>query len=68
MGLIWMKPHDDLLPGVTLRNQLGVETYWKILLTPNIWVTPGIQFIHHPSLNPTVDNLAIPLFKFRVAY
>ena len=72
VGLIWMQPHDDLfddlVPGVALRDQLGLETYWKILLTPNLWVTPGIQFIHHPSLNPTVDNLVIPLLKFRVAY
>ncbi len=63
MGLVWMKPHR-----VTLRDQLGLEAYWKILLTPNIWVTPGIQFIHHPSLNPTADNLVIAHIRFRVAF
>jgi len=64
MGMIWMKPHD-VLPS---RNQLGFEAYWKILFTPNAWVTPGIQFIHHPSLNPTVENLAIPQIKFSAAF
>ncbi len=68
MGMIWMKSFDDLVPGVSLRNQFGLEAYWKILLTPNLWVTPGIQYIHHPSLNPGDDNLFIPHIKFRVAF
>ncbi len=68
MGMIWMQPHRDLLPGVTLRNQTGFEAYWRILLTPNLWITPGIQVVFDPSANPDVDVVAIPHIKFRVAY
>ncbi len=67
-GLMWVKPHRDLVPGVKLRNQYGFETYWKILLTPNLWITPGIQFVFDPFLNPDTDSIVIPHLKFRLAY
>jgi hypothetical protein len=71
-GLMWMKPHSDLVsdlvPDLDLRNQYGFEGYWKILLTPNLWITPGIQVVFDPSLNPTTDEIIVPHFKFRVAY
>lgn len=67
LGFMWMKPHPDFLGG-NLRDQYGVETYWKILLTQNLWITPGIQVVFDPSLNPTTDVIVIPHFKFRVAF
>jgi hypothetical protein len=67
-GLIWFKPLPDLIPDVKLRNQTGFEAYWKILLTPNLWITPGFQFLWNPALNPTVDRVFIPHLKFRLAY
>jgi hypothetical protein len=67
-GLIWFEPLPDLAPEFNLRNQTGFEAYWKILLTPNLWITPGFQFLWNPSLNPTEDRIFIPHFKFRLAY
>ena len=66
-GLIWLQPHADL-GGMELRNQTGFEAYWKVLLTPNLWVTPGFQFVWNPALNPAADRYFIPHFKFRLAY
>lgn len=66
-GLIWFEPRD-LVPGFELRNQTGFEAYWKILLTPNLWITPGFQFLWNSSLNPTEDRVFIPHIKFRLAY
>ncbi len=68
MGLIWFEPLPDLLPGTELRNQTGFEAYWKVLLTPNLWITPGFQFLWNPSLNPAADRVFIPHIKFRLAY
>ena len=68
-GFMWMQTHDDLTIGpavIDAQNQYGLETYWKILLTPNMWVTPGIQVVFDPAFNPTEDAIVIPHIKFRI--
>ena len=57
----------NLLPGAFAmpRDQYGIDLYWKLLATPNLWVTPGVQFIFDPSLNPTTDHLTVLGFKVR---
>ncbi len=67
-GLIWLDPFPDLLPGIEVSSQTGFEAYWKILLTPNLWITPGFQFLWNPSLNPAADRVFIPHLKFRLAF
>jgi hypothetical protein len=67
IGGMWTQPFDDLLPGISLRNQYGVQSYWNIAVTPNSTMTPAIQLIVNPSFNPTVDFLAIPSLTFRIA-
>ena len=37
------------------------------LLTQNIWITPGLQFVVDPARNFENDFIAIPHLKFRVA-
>jgi hypothetical protein len=39
-GLIWFEPLPDLVTDFNLRNQTGFEAYWKMLLTPNLSITP----------------------------
>ncbi len=64
---MWSLPFKNILPGSGQRAQYGMETYWNIALTPNSTVTPGIQLIFNPSFNPTVNFIAVPDVKFRVA-
>jgi len=66
LGLLYMDPINEIF-GDDARNQYGTELYWRILLTPHIWVTPGLQLVIHPSLNPEADLVVIPQIKFRVA-
>ena len=66
LGLLYMDPIDELF-GDDARNQYGTEVYWRILLSPHIWVTPGLQTVIHPTLNPDADIVWIPHVKFRVA-
>ena len=66
IGFLYMNPIDEIF-GADARNQMGIETYWRILLTRNIWVTPGMQFVFNPTLNPEDDFVAIPHIKFRIA-
>jgi len=70
VGMAWMGALEDLsLPGLgELKNQTGGEVYWKLLLTPDLWITPGMQFVWNPALNPDADFVAIPQIKFRLFF
>lgn len=57
----WAQPIDG-----DLRNQMGIESYWKILLGSDLWVTPGIQLIWNPSSNLNTDFLSIIQIKGRL--
>ncbi len=62
-GTTWMKPLDE-----TLRDQFGTSGYWKLLLTADLWLTPGVQLIWNPSLNPDADFVAVGEVKFRLFF
>ena len=57
----WAQPIDK-----TLRNQVGIETYWKLLLGSDLWITPGIQFIWNPTYNLNTDFIFMPQIKGRL--
>jgi hypothetical protein len=68
VSTMWARSFANLIPGVDARNQYGVETYWTIGVTPNSSLTPGIQLIFNPALNPSRDFVAVPHMKFRVFF
>jgi hypothetical protein len=63
LGTSWAQPFDN-----DLRSQYGVEGYWKLLLLPNLWVTPGVQVIFDPTFNPQQDTIAIAQIKARLFF
>lgn len=67
-GLMWTQPIKGIVPGLDARNQSGVELYWRLLVTPNLWITPGLQVVFNPSFNPGVDTIYIPDIKFRLSF
>ncbi len=66
ISLLYMKPIEEIF-AEPVRNEYGIETYWRISLSNNIWITPGIRLVFNPSLNQEHDFIAIPQLKFRVA-
>ena len=72
VGLNWGRPFrsfDTPLPNYQrLEDQYGLETYWKFLLTPDMWVTPGVQFIKDPAFNDGVNNLTVFTLKTHVFF
>ena len=58
VGLSWGDPIDD-----RLREQTGVEAYWKILTMSNLWITPGFQYIKDPTFNLGTDSIFISQIK-----
>jgi hypothetical protein len=63
MGMSWARPIDT-----DLRDQFGIETYWKKRWASELWVTPGIQCIWNPSENPNTNFLALPQIKARLFF
>jgi hypothetical protein len=66
VSLLYMNPIEEIFDG-PVRDQYGLETYWRILLTQNIWITPGVHLVFNPALNLEGDFIVIPQLKFRVA-
>ena len=63
VGTSFAQPRLD-----SLDSQYGVETYWKILLLPSLWVTPGVQVIFDPTLNQSEDTITIGQIKARLFF
>ena len=66
ISLLYMNPIDEIFAD-PVRDQYGIETYWRISLTNNMWITPGVHFVFNPSLNLDDDFVVIPQIKFRIA-
>jgi porin len=50
VAFMWAQPVDS-----SLRNQFGVETYWRLQLTERVQFTPDLQIIVNPTFRPTSD-------------
>ena len=63
LGAVWAKPINR-----TLRDQYGIETYWKILFAEYLWVTPNLQVIFSPTYNTAKKVLAVGGIKLRLFF
>ena len=52
LTLNWTNPPDS-----SLRDQYTAEAYYRFYLTEHLEVTPDLQWVYHPSLNPSVTSL-----------
>jgi carbohydrate-selective porin OprB len=66
VGFLYMNPIEEIFDQ-EVRDQYGIEAYWRILISPNIWITPGVHLVFNPALNLEDDFSAVPHVKFRVA-
>jgi porin len=63
IGLSWGQPAAG-----ALRDQFTSEFFYRFQLTQFLAVTPDIQLIVDPALNPSVDVLALFGVRFRAAF
>jgi porin len=63
IGFSWGKPADG-----ALRDQFTSEFFYRFQLTEFLAVTPDIQLIVDPALNPTTDVLAFFGIRLRAAF
>jgi hypothetical protein len=73
IGFTWAEPIDGIrLFGQPQRqppkDQYGVEFYWKVLVTEDLWVTPSLQVIINPTYNPTTESIIVPGLKARLFF
>ena len=58
VGLNWGRPNSDTF-GVDLDDQLISEVFYRIQLTENFQITPNLQIVGNPALNPDRDVVAL---------
>lgn len=63
LGVGWTSPQND-----ALRDASVVETFYRFMVTPNFAITPDIQIINDPSLNPAVDTQVVVGLRARVTF
>ncbi len=57
VGLNWGQPNRDLY-GDDARDQVTAELFYRFT-TPHLEITPSLQLLVHPTLNPTEDVIAV---------
>ncbi len=67
-GVGWVRPNGEVLPAPLTREQWNVETFYRFHVTPNLAITPDLQYIKDPSLNPGVDSLWVASLRARVTF
>ncbi len=60
-GVNWGEPNGGG------HNQISSELFWRYQLTKEVALTPSLQYIRNPALNPTEDNLWAFGLRMRVA-
>jgi porin len=54
-GFNWGQPNEDTF-GPGLRDQFATELFCRFQVTQNLQITPDVQLIVNPALNPGADQ------------
>jgi porin len=66
LGLNWGEPNEDTW-GLGLRDQYTAELFYRWQISKVVAVTPDVQYIKNPALNPGSDSLWVVGLRFRGA-
>lgn len=67
VGLNWGRPNSDTF-GTNLDDQFTGEVFYRTQLTENIQITPSVQLLGNPALNPKNDFIALFGLRGRVSF
>lgn len=65
-GANWGEPNEAVF-GSGLDDQYAFELFYRLQVTKEIAVTPDVQFLINPALNPDEDNLWVFGLRARLA-
>jgi porin len=63
-GFNWGSPNETSFEGAD--NQYTMELFWRYQLTKELAITPSIQYIKDPALNPDENNLWAYALRLRL--
>ena len=63
VGAGWAQPANPVL-----RDQYIFEAFYRWQLTTQLAITPDLQWIFHPAVNPSVDSLWVASLRLRVTF
>jgi porin len=66
VGLNWGEPNESSF-GSGLDDQYTAEVFYRIPVTQQIAITPSIEYIKDPALNPDNDSIWVGGLRVRVA-
>lgn len=61
VGLNWGEPGDE-----SLRDQITLEAFYRFQFAQNLALTPSVQYLKDPALNPDREDLWIAGLRLRV--
>jgi porin len=66
VGLNWGEPNESSF-GPGLDDQWTVEAFYRIPITRQIAITPSVEYLREPALNPDGDNSWVAGLRVRLA-
>ncbi len=66
-GFNWAKPNENTF-GAELNDQYTFETYYRLQLSQRIQLTPSLQYLVDPALNPEDSSILVFGLRARVAF
>ncbi|MFM1892028.1 MAG: hypothetical protein RLZ44_1105, partial [Pseudomonadota bacterium] len=67
LGLNWGRPNRELF-GADARDQYTIEAYYRLQVAEHVAITPDIQLIKDPALNPDDDLVWVAGLRARLAF
>ena len=66
-GANWGRPNDALF-GTDLDDQYALEAYYRLQVSRELSITPSVQLLIDPALNPDEDILWVYGLRARLAF
>ena len=66
-GANWGRPNDALF-GTDLDDQYTLEAYYRVQLSKELAITPSVQLLIDPALNPDEDRIWVGGVRARLAF
>jgi porin len=55
-------------PDNSLKDQTTIEAFWRFQFSENLAITPSVQLILDPALNPVDDKVWVYGARFRLTF